>query len=144
MKRAALIFALCAASPAAGDDALVDYVVENGASIPAPLVAVDDGAEAGAAVFAAAGCADCHKTPGDPDAPAIGPDLTDVGARLTAGEIRLMIVDPRIPLPDTEMPGYYAVGVFGEAPDELVGLTRLSAGDVERLVAYLSEFETAD
>ena len=94
--------------------------------------------EPGEAVFANAGCADCHAAPGYEDAPSIGPDLTDVGARLTEGELRLMIVNPAIVLPNTEMPAYYEVGVLGRAPDELVGRTRLAPTEIEQLVAWLS------
>lgn len=124
------------------DEPPVDYVVRDAASIPEPLVDLPPGLRVGGAiVFERAGCSECHRTPGKPDAPAIGPDLTGVGGRLTEGEIRLMIVDPRIPLPQVEMPAYYAVGVFGVAPDELVGRTRLSAVEVERLVEWLADLK---
>ena len=132
------LLSLLIAFPAVAEEALVDYVVENGASIQAPLVDWDGGAEPGEAVFANAGCADCHAAPGYEDAPSIGPDLTDVGARLTEGELRLMIVNPAIVLPNTEMPAYYEVGVLGRAPDELVGRTRLAPTEIEQLVAWLS------
>ena len=137
MKRLALIL-LIFASGAAANEALVDYVVENGASIPAPLVELDIAEKGGASLFASAGCGDCHITPGVVDGPAIGPDLNGVSDRLTAGEIRLTIVNPAILNPETAMPAYYAVGVLGAAPEELVGRTRLTAEEVERLVAWLS------
>lgn len=137
MKRLAAILLLLASTVAA-EDALVDYVVENGASIPDPLVEVQGAERDGAALFASAGCGECHIAPGGADGPAIGPDLTGVVERLTAGEIRLTIVNPAILNPETEMPAYYAVGVLGEAPENLVGRTRLTAAEVERLVAWLS------
>ena len=136
------LFAL-AAAPLSADEALVDYVVENAAAIPAPLVAWSGDATQGRGVFERAGCADCHAAPGFDAAPNIGPALHDVGARLTAGEIRLMIVDPRIALGETDMPAYYAVGKIGEVEEALVGRTRLPASDIEALVAWLS-VETGD
>ncbi|MEL7463968.1 MAG: c-type cytochrome [Pseudomonadota bacterium] len=122
---------------AAQTEALVDYVVENGSTIPDPLAEWEGGVEAGAALHQSAGCADCHAAPGFEDAPAIGPDLSGVADRLTEGETRLMVVNPRIVLPETDMPAYYAVGQIGEVPDDLVGRTRLTPLEVEQIVAWL-------
>lgn len=130
-KRAALLLVTLIAPAAAAEAPLVDYVVENAASIPAPLVEGAADPAAGAAVFDAAGCAGCHGA----DA---GPDLAGVGARLSEGAIRLAIVNPAILWPETAMPAYYAIGRLGEVPDDLVGRTRLSAGEVEALVAWLA------
>lgn len=126
MKRI-LLLPLLLAAPAG---ALVDYVVVDGAAIPAPLVDWSGGPEPGAALYESAGCAGCHD---GPDAP----DLSDIGARLTAGELRLTIVEPRILFPETEMPAYYTPGRYGEAPDDLVGVTRLDALEIEQIIAYL-------
>lgn len=133
-----ILTALLIACPAAAQEALVDYVVENGAAIPAPLSDWSGDAAVGARVFAENGCADCHAAPGHEAAPAIGPDLSGVGARLTEGEMRLMIVNPAVILPDTDMPAFYEVGVLGEVPDELVGRTRLSPTEIEQIVAWLA------
>lgn len=127
------------------EPALADYTVVDAVEIPAPLVELTGARSAieaaGAAVFEEAGCAACHRAPGHWRAPRIGPDLSDAGARLSPGEIRLMVVEPRIMRADTDMPSYYAVGVYGEAPDELVGRTRLSAAQIERVVAWLASLE---
>lgn len=120
----------------AGDP--VAYTVVDGAEIPAPLAGVAGDPSKGAGVFAAAGCAGCHAVAGAEDGPAIGPSLAGVGARLAPGAIRLWIVDPTILAPETEMPSYHRVGLFGEVADDLVGRTRLTAADVEALVAWLS------
>lgn len=133
-KRAALLLVTLIAPAAAAEAPLVDYVVENAASIPAPLVEGAADPAAGAAVFDAAGCAGCHGA----DAPDAGPDLAGVGARLSEGVIRLAIVNPAILWPETAMPAYYAIGRLGEVPDDLVGRTRLSVGEVEALVAWIS------
>lgn len=140
MKTWFLLLLIALAPAAAAEDALVDYIVENAAAIPAPLAEGGDAAT-GPAVFAEAQCAGCHATPENEDAPPIGPDLSGVGARLTEGEIRLMVVAPMVPFPNTEMPGYYIVGEIGEVPDELVGRTRLSALEIEHLVAWLKTLE---
>lgn len=116
----------------------VDYTVTNAGEIGEPLsdapVDVDDGA----AVFASAGCDACHRARGFETAPDLGPDLSDVGRRLNEGAVRLMIVAPRVRAPDTKMPAYYDVGRYGAAPDEEVGRTRLSALEIEQLVAWLT------
>lgn len=140
MKSRFLLLLTALAPAAAAEEALVDYIVENAAAIPAPLAPGGDAA-AGPAIFEAAQCAGCHAAPGNEDAPPIGPDLAGVGARLTEGEIRLMIVAPMVPFPETEMPGYYIVGQIGEVPDELVGRTRLSALEIEHLVAWMKTLE---
>lgn len=137
MKRFATIL-LFFTSAATAEESFVDYVVENGASIPDPLVDVERDKGGGAVLFSTVGCGDCHIAAGMTEGPAIGPDLSGVSERLTTGEIRLMIVNPTILNPETEMPAYYAAGVLGEAPEELVGRTRLSAEEVERLVEWLS------
>lgn len=116
---------------AAAAEPLADYVVEDAASIPAPLAPASG---AGDRLFAEH-CAGCHESG---RAPGPAPDLTDVSARLTEGEIRLMIVEPRIALPGTEMPAFYAPGRFGEAPEPMVGRTLLSAGEIEAIVAFLA------
>ena len=126
--RRAIPFLLIASAAAAGE--LVDYEVLNAREIPAPLV---EAAGDGEAVMARAGCLDCHNRKLD-----TAPDLETVGERLSAGEIRLMVVEPRVRFPETAMPAYYAPGVHGVDPDEMVGRTRLSAAEIEAVVAYLS------
>jgi sulfur-oxidizing protein SoxX len=136
-----ILFGLGIPALAAASAPLVDYVVENASSIPDPLVAWDGPSAMGAAVFVESGCVDCHRAPGFEGGPNIGPDLADAGARLTPGEIRLMIVEPAISTPETEMPAYYSVGIAGAVDDDLVGRTRLSAEEVEQLVAWLSSLK---
>lgn len=127
----ALFLLLFLIAPAALAQELVDYVVEDAVSIPAPLADWSGGPGPGARLYAEAGCAACH----DGEA---GPELSEVAARLNAGEIRLMIVEPRIAFAETEMPAYYTPGRLGEGPDELVGRTRLTALEIEQIVAFLA------
>lgn len=131
MRRAALICML--AATAARAEELVDYEVLNAREIPAPLVEWAGDPAEGEAAASAAGCFDCHNKK-----LSIAPLLEGASERLNEGEIRLMIVEPRIRFPETDMPAYYAPGVFGEDPDELVRRTRLSAAEIEAVVAWLA------
>ena len=56
-------------------------------------------------------CLICHKAPEPAERfmGEIGPDLAGVGARLTAGQIRLRLVDQSRLNPKTVMPPYYRV-----------------------------------
>lgn len=105
---------------------LAPYIVVNANAIPKPLIEGPAGPELGAALMLGAGCSACHQK-----------DLNRISDRMTDGEMRLMIVAPEIRIPDTAMPAYYKVGVYGEAPDDQVGKTRLSATEVEAIIAYL-------
>ena len=85
-------------------------------------------------------CVACHALPaaeatfpGD-----VGPSLVGIGGRLSPGQIRLRVVDQTRVVPRTVMPAYYRVdGLSGVAP-EYRGKPILSAGEIEDLVAYLS------
>ena len=102
------------------------YIVVNANAIPKPLIEGPADPELGAALMLGAGCSACHQK-----------DLNRISDRMTDGEMRLMIVAPEVRVPDTSMPAYYKVGVYGEAPDDQVGKTRLSAAEVEAIIAYL-------
>ena len=64
--------------------------------------------------------------------------LDGVGARLGPGEIRLWLVDPDVVAPGTAMPGYYLPGQRKGLDDPLYNGPRLTAGQIEDLVAWLS------
>ncbi|MEM7547365.1 MAG: c-type cytochrome [Pseudomonadota bacterium] len=121
---------------------LVSYVVENASSIPEPLTGLAGNADRGAMLFADRGCTACHRAPGHEDAPRVGPDLSGIADERSAGQIRLMIVNPAIRDPEIAMPAYYAIGQAGQVPDELVGRTRLTSEEVEDLVAWLSTLDS--
>lgn len=118
---------LAAATPAPTIAAeIAPYIVVNANSIPAPLVGVAPNPELGEALMLGAGCSACHQK-----------DLNGIGKRMSEGELRLMIVAPDIRAPETSMPAYYRVGVYGEAPEDQVGRTRLSAEEIEAIISYL-------
>ena len=83
-------------------------------------------------------CLACHVMP-IPEQPFhgnAGPDLKGVASRLTEGEIRLRIVNPKVVNPDTFMPAFYRKKGFHRVMKKFQGKTVLSAEQVEDLVAY--------
>ena len=88
----------------------------------------------------AGNCLACHPMPipeeqvhGD-----IGPDLRGVGGRLSAGQIRLRLVDPKRVNPDTIMPAFHVVDGLERVARRYTGRPILDAGQIEDLVAWLA------
>jgi sulfur-oxidizing protein SoxX len=84
-------------------------------------------------------CLSCHKMP-VPEQPfhgAIGPPLTGVGARYSAEQLRLRIVDAKMFNPHTIMPSFYKVDGFHRPLEKFAGKPILSAQEVEDVIAYL-------
>jgi len=69
----------------------------------------------------------------------LGPDLTEVGARLTPGQIRLRIIDYERVLSGVTMPSYYRIHDLNQVGDDYENQSVLTAQQVEDLVAFLSE-----
>jgi mono/diheme cytochrome c family protein len=130
--------------------AVIAFLQSLGGEITVQLTAADLSAPAGGAgggpefrgvtgeeLFAEAGCAACHALQVVGAAGAIGPDLSDVGARLTPDEIRQSVLDPNAviaencptgPCPDPSvMPPN-----FGE---------RFTAQQLETLVSFLASLK---
>jgi sulfur-oxidizing protein SoxX len=85
-------------------------------------------------------CLLCHSGPfpeqrfmGD-----LAPDLAGVGSRLSAGQIRLRIVDPGKLNPATIMPAYYRTEGLQRVSPAFRGKTILTAQQVEDVVAFLA------
>jgi L-cysteine S-thiosulfotransferase len=72
----------------------------------------------------------------------VGPSLDGVGSRLTAGEIRLRLVDPAKLNPDTVMPSYYAVEGLTRVGRAWQGKPVLTAQQIEDVVAFLAALRT--
>jgi sulfur-oxidizing protein SoxX len=139
------------ASVAAADpraSALRSYVVD-GDAIRASLTGQPGDAAKGAQLMQQRQkslCVLCHSGP-FPDAHLQGtlaPDLNGVGGRLSAGQLRLRIVDMKRLNPESIMPRYYAIvansgetRVAAEWRDKPI----LSAGEIEDLVAYLQTLQ---
>jgi L-cysteine S-thiosulfotransferase len=68
----------------------------------------------------------------------LAPDLSGVGARLSAGQIRLRIVDASRVNPQTIMPAYYRTENLQRVAPTYRGKTVLSAQQIEDVVAFLA------
>ena len=83
-------------------------------------------------------CLACHKMP-IPEQPfhgEVGPELNGVAGRLSEGQIRAMIVNPKMANPNTIMPAFYRNEGFTRVLKKFKGKAMLSASQVEDLVAY--------
>jgi sulfur-oxidizing protein SoxX len=133
-----LLIAAVVALPAA---AAAFEVVDD--AIPAPLTAEPGDPVRGRAVVAGrqvGTCVLCHAGPFPEErVPAnIAPDLRGVGDRLSAGQIRLRLVDSRLVNPETVMPAYYSLDGLVRVGAAWRGRTVLSAQQIEDAVAFLS------
>ena len=83
-------------------------------------------------------CVLCHEVP-DNEGPAgnIGPSLAGVGARFSARELRLRIVDSTRLNPNSVMPPYFRTTGLNRPASERGGRPVLNAQQVEDVVAYL-------
>lgn len=84
-------------------------------------------------------CLLCHRVPIPEERfqGNIGPDLSGVAARLSAGQIRLRIVDSSRLNPQTIMPPYYRVEGLQRVAAAYLGKPVLTAEQVEDAVAFL-------
>lgn len=132
-------------TPLAAADRVVAYQIVNGAEIPQSLTGQPGDPEVGRKLYfdrQATGCSGCHGSPGGPGAVASegrrsAPELDRIWARMTEGAVRLWLVAPQVVATGTEMPAYYAAGYYTDPEDPRYGEPRLSATEVEDLVAYL-------
>lgn len=67
----------------------------------------------------------------------LAPSLAGVGARLSAGQIRLRIVDSSRVNPDTIMPAYFRTENLARVGPAYRGKTVLDAQQIEDIVAFL-------
>lgn len=132
-----------AAQQAAGQGKapVVKYEIVDEDSIPRSLTGMP-GDPAKGKKWAIAGrlghCIACHVMPVDqPYMGEVGPSLVGVASRYTAGEIRMLIVNPKVVNEDTMMPAFYKADGFHRVRKAFVGKTMLSAEQVEDIVAYL-------
>ena len=85
-------------------------------------------------------CLACHRLPEPAERfqGELGPDLAAVGRRLSAGQIRLRVVDQAQVNPRTIMPPYHRVDGLRRVAERYRGKPVLNAGEVEDVVAYLA------
>lgn len=123
-------------------DELVKFKIVDGNSIPDSLTgkAGDPVKGRETAIHRKKGnCLACHTLPA-PEQPyhgEVGPELNGVASRLSEGEIRLRIVNPKYSNPDTIMPAFYRTDGLHMVQKKWQGKSMLTAGEVEDIVAYL-------
>ena len=115
-----------------------------GDAIPAALTDLPGDAERGAEIFVdreRGHCVLCHTIEGlEAEFQGnVGPDLSLVGDRLSAGQLRLRIADYQIVRPGTLMPSYYRNHDLYQVAEAYQDAPVLTAQEVEDLVSYLSE-----
>lgn len=127
---------------AAAAEGLLPYDV-TGDAVPAPLGGLAGDAQRGRAIVLdrrRGNCLICHAVPvpGEPFQGSLGPPLAGVGARLSAGQIRLRLIDQSRLNPDTVMPPYYRVEGLVDVAPEHRGRPALDAQEIEDVVAWLA------
>jgi len=145
--RQALVVIMCSAlvflpsALSAEDSGLVKFIIVDH-EIPQPLTSEPGDPAKGKKIVTDASnatCLICHAMPipEQPDHGNLAPDLTGIGSRYTAGQLRLRIVNPKAFNPDTIMPAYYRNSGFTRVLGEFAEKTVYSAQDVEDVIAYL-------
>jgi sulfur-oxidizing protein SoxX len=109
----------------------------------APLTKVPGNPESGRAAFLdrdAGHCLLCHQVAqvNEPFQGNLGPDLSDVGSRFSAVELRERLIDPTRMNPETVMPAYYRTSGLRQVGTGYVGRPILNAQQIEDIVAFIS------
>lgn len=140
-----LIGSALAAAPVAADG-LAAFTV-RGDAVEAPLRGLAGDASRGARIVRdrrQGNCLICHAMPraippdAEPFQGEIGPSLDGVGARLSAGQLRLRMIDQSLINPETIMPPFYRISDLHDVAPEYRGKPALNAQEVEDVVAYLA------
>lgn len=118
------------------------YHVEQG-EIRNPLAAIGDPARGRVIVLSreSGNCFLCHAFPdaGDTSLGNISVPLSGVGARMTAGQLRLRVVDSARINAQSVMPAYYRVEGLTQVAAAYRGKPILTSQQVEDVVAYLAQ-----
>jgi sulfur-oxidizing protein SoxX len=127
---------------AAAAPAMFAYRV-RGDAVTAPLGGLPGNAERGAVIVLdrrEGNCLICHSFPTseEPFQGDIGPPMAGIGARLSAGQIRLRLIDSSRINPQTIMPPYYRVEGLNDVAPEYRGRPALDAQQIEDVVAFLT------
>ena len=136
----AAVFGFSAVSAQASG--LVEYIILN-QEIPEYLAGTNPGdAKRGKeiAVHRKMGnCLACHQMPipEEQDHGLTGPTLSGVGSRMSEGELRIRLIDPKRINADTMMPAFYKVDGLHRVLKKFKGKPILQAQDIEDVVAYL-------
>ena len=114
-----------------------------GGSIPASLTGSKGDAARGRMIVVSRQsglCLLCHSGPFPEERfqGNLAPDLKGTGARWSAGELRLRMVDSRKLKADTIMPAYYALDGLNRVAPTYRGKPILTAEQIEDVVAFLA------
>jgi sulfur-oxidizing protein SoxX len=129
------------------DPGLIPYEIVDDSSIPKSLTGVAGDPAKGKKIAVGrkkGNCLACHAMP-IPEQQFHGetaPSLYGVGNRLSAGELRMQLVNSKVTNDTTMMPSYYRTFGFERPLKKFVGKTIISAQDVEDVVAYLQTLKT--
>jgi len=143
--RPLVVFILCLSVQSAQSAQSVKSIKSvKSSDTTAPLSSVQASAALGREAFLERDqghCVLCHRIEGlaAPFQGNLGPDLTDVGARLSPAQIRYRIVDASRLNPESVMPPYFRTDGLNQVAESYVGQTILPAETIEHLVRYLSE-----
>ena len=139
----ALAATVLAASSSIGEE--TGRFVAAGDAIIEPLADAAGDPERGAALMSdrqRSLCTLCHSGPfPDPHLHGtLAPDLADVGARFSEGQLRLRVADMKRLAPNTIMPSYYRIAEreSGRVAAGWRGKPILTGADIEDIVAYLA------
>lgn len=119
-----------------------DYRVID-AAIPAPLTDVTPDPKRGREIVVdvrRGNCLACHSMPNELEEQMqgnLGPSLAGVAQRLSAGHLRLRLVDSTKINPNSIMPAYYRVNNLNRVAAEYFGRPVLNALEIEDIIAYL-------
>ena len=105
----------------------------------APLAPAGDAARGREVFLSREGghCVLCHAVPGVEVAGDVGPQLGQIGARLTPAQLRLRIADVSRVRPLAAMPAFHRTQDLKRVASPYAGKTVLTGQQVEDLVAYL-------
>jgi sulfur-oxidizing protein SoxX len=131
-----------AALPVFAETGLRPFTVV-GDAIPAPLTGNPGDPTRGRAIVTdrrVGFCLLCHSGPFPEERfqGTLAPDLGDVGARLSEGELRLRLVDSRRLDPDSIMPAYYRTEGLSRVAAVWRDRPVLTAQEIEDVVAFLA------
>lgn len=141
MLRNVLVLFISLAAAIAAAEPLVSYQID-GDAIRQSLTGKAGSAEQGYAIAsnrADGGCVLCHQLPGIDAAMSgnLAPPLDGIGSRLSAGQIRLRLVDSSRLNPQTIMPSYYRTEGLRQVVQPYQGKPILTVQQIEDVIAYL-------
>jgi sulfur-oxidizing protein SoxX len=85
-------------------------------------------------------CLMCHQIPElskDSEKSTIGPNIGDIGTRLSEAQLRQRIVDAKVVTPDTIMPAFHVTKRYARVSPKRAGVPILTAQEVEDVIAFL-------